>query len=74
MLPSMAFRDFYKIPVPCPECGDITPATVAWLMDHDQLVCGECDVVIDLRLEEIRGFIEYADKICTLVDGSTKPS
>lgn len=43
-------------------------------MDHDQLVCGECDVVIDLRLEEIRGFIEYADKVCALVDGSTKPS
>jgi hypothetical protein len=74
MFRSMAFRDFFKLPVPCPVCSEITHQTVAWLVDHDELICGECDVPIDLRLNEMRGFIEHADKICTLVDGSIKGS
>ncbi len=72
MLRRMAYRDFYQIPVPCPECGEITPETVAWLVDHDKLVCGQCDVAVDLRLEEMRALIEDADKVCALIDGSIK--
>ncbi len=63
------FREFYKLPIPCPDCRNSTHETVAWLVDHDEITCSFCGIVIDLTLKETRAFIEDADRLCSKIWG-----
>ncbi len=49
-----------KLGVPCPDCGQLSPEPVEYLLDNDVIPCSLCGGLMDLAAEDCRPLVERA--------------
>jgi hypothetical protein len=48
------------LPIPCPECGELSPEPIARVANNDVIPCSLCGGLIDLAAENCRRLVERA--------------
>ena len=56
----MGTGDFETLPIPCPDCGQLSPERVQHLIQNDVIPCSICGGLIDLSAPECRPLVERA--------------
>jgi len=52
--------DDVTLPVPCPDCGELSPEPIERLARFDVIPCSLCGGLIDLMAEDCRPLVEQA--------------
>jgi hypothetical protein len=55
----MAAKD-ETVPVPCPDCGELSPEPIELVATNDVIMCSLCGGLIDLSVEECRAPVQQA--------------
>jgi hypothetical protein len=56
----MGVTDDATLPIPCPDCGEMSHEPIARVASYDVIPCSLCGGLIDLTAEDCRALVEQA--------------
>lgn len=69
----MKSLDTQSVDIPCPQCGEKTAKTVAWLKTETEFACDGCGATVSVNADEFRaGLKSVEDALARLGRGLGK--
>ncbi len=59
----MAESDNATLPIPCPDCGELSNEPIERVATNDVIPCSLCGGLIDLAAEDCRALVEKAKSL-----------